>query len=296
MKKFMLVGCLCLFTLFAVDVQAQCRGGRCGRGRVYAAQPTTTTTPVTPIPLTIENGEAVPVEMDESSEAALVDGSSAEIPSIAEPLTGNADTVTEANESSLPEVTAPQKLRRMRRVCSSNGCYYVYVDESPCANGKCPATGQHTQATRSLLGATKTVTKDVTEEDGVKTTTTTTKREGPRREVEKTKVVIEGSGTEFESRVLAVLNQTRMSAGLPPLEWDETLAVGCRQHSSWLNSGGWGHAGGCTECIAKSTGSAESVAKMWLNSPSHRAIIMSSGARTVGIGCMGQGHTLRTGR
>ncbi len=164
------------------------------------------------------------------------------------------------------------------------------------ADEESPVGDSHTVAVQSLAGVTKTVTQGKTESVGVSVTTTTVNREGPLRSVEKIKTVIEGEGTEFEAQVLAILNEQRAKSGLSPLIWDESIADGARTHSRWLNSGGWGHASGYVECIARSTGTAEKVAWTWLNSAPHRAIIMSPHAQRVGIGCVGQGHTLRTER
>lgn len=302
MRKFVLSLSVIMFCAFAFDVHAQCFGGRCGLSRransytqphpfqgiqsieaVFASQETPTVTD--PLPETseviIENqSEALPEIPAESivEPAPVPEPAPEPVPELApEPIP---EPVPELAPELAPEPATPA-LQGGGSACAT------------CQNANCPyRQGLNGTYTRSFAGATRTVSQNVEEADGVTTTTQTVTHNGPFREFERTTTVIEGQGTEFEARVLAVLNDYRARAGLAPLTWDESIAQGARGHSSLINSGGWGHAPGHTECIARGNMTPEGVAHMWLNSAPHRAIIMSRASR-VGIGCVGIGHTLR---
>ena len=108
--------------------------------------------------------------------------------------------------------------------------------------------------------------------------------------------------TEAEHRVLALVNRDRQAAGLPPLLWDERVAEVARGHSQEMRR---------TKVVAHispTTGNAadrvraakiktpvvlENVARAYgigeahqglMNSPGHRANVMSSAATHIGIG------------
>ena len=97
----------------------------------------------------------------------------------------------------------------------------------------------------------------------------------------------------FAARVIALINQNRALAGLPPLKVDINLVNGCQNHSQWMQSYGFQHASnGGRECIAMGVNTPESLVNMWMNSSGHRAIIMGWGT-WIGIGSAGTYHTLR---
>lgn len=99
----------------------------------------------------------------------------------------------------------------------------------------------------------------------------------------------------FCRRVAELINAQRAALGLPALELDTSLCVGCDRHSSWMASGGgFQHAyyAGTRECIAYGVRSPEAVVNLWLNSSGHRAIILGGG-RILGVGCSGSYWTLR---
>ena len=97
----------------------------------------------------------------------------------------------------------------------------------------------------------------------------------------------------FAARVIALINQHRARAGLPPLKADINLVNGCQNHSRWMLSYGFQHAAnGGRECIAMGVNTPESLVNMWMNSSGHRAIIMGWGT-WIGIGSAGTYHTLR---
>lgn len=98
----------------------------------------------------------------------------------------------------------------------------------------------------------------------------------------------------FALKVMELINLHRSRVGLPPLTIDNSLVIGCQQHSRYMASYGFGHAYGIggMECIAMGVNTPESVVNMWLNSSGHRAIIMSRGTK-FGFGSFGTFHTLR---
>ena len=107
---------------------------------------------------------------------------------------------------------------------------------------------------------------------------------------------------DAESRLLALMNRDRGTAGLPPLVWDERVAEVARAHSREM------HATGVVAHVSPTTGSAadrvkaaglktavvlENIARAQspgqahlglMNSPGHRANILSGVATHVGIG------------
>ena len=94
----------------------------------------------------------------------------------------------------------------------------------------------------------------------------------------------------------AIVNARRALFGLPPLEIDLGMTQECENHSNWMNSGGgFQHGyylGGARECIARGIGTAEAAIDLWMNSASHRAIILGRGKK-IGIGRAGTYWTLR---
>ena len=98
----------------------------------------------------------------------------------------------------------------------------------------------------------------------------------------------------FCLRVIELVNAHRKALGLPALEADSTLCLGCDNHSLWMQSNGFQHAYGIggRVCIAMGVRTPEAVVNMWLNSSGHRAILLGSG-RIIGVGFSGVYWTLR---
>lgn len=94
--------------------------------------------------------------------------------------------------------------------------------------------------------------------------------------------------------VSTLVNDQRKALGLPALQVDNTLCLGCDNHSLWMQSNGFQHAYGIggRECIAMGVRTPEAVVNMWLNSSGHRAILLGSG-RIIGVGFSGVYWTLR---
>ena len=107
--------------------------------------------------------------------------------------------------------------------------------------------------------------------------------------------------SSVEGALIDEVNRVRASHGLPPLVVDVALQRAARAHSAaMLRTGYFGHGGFPTrmrrfgvrgprlgENIAWGTGasaSAQSIVRMWLGSPGHRANLLRRGWRRVGIG------------
>jgi uncharacterized protein YkwD len=109
-----------------------------------------------------------------------------------------------------------------------------------------------------------------------------------------------------EAEVHRLVNEHRFGMGLPALEWNETIAIECRQHSQDMASThtlshdgfnerinkigetiSWSWAG---ENVAYNY-SAEDVVNAWLNSPGHKSNIESNSNLT-GVGVAYDGNTI----
>lgn len=84
---------------------------------------------------------------------------------------------------------------------------------------------------------------------------------------------------------VAILNQMRASAGLPPVAYDANLSAWASQNNSAQNSMGLGHHvnPGSYQNSGWNYGSASEVANAWMNSPGHRAAMLANGISRVGI-------------
>ena len=90
--------------------------------------------------------------------------------------------------------------------------------------------------------------------------------------------------TESESAVIAETNQARAEAGLPELVVDCRLMGRARRHANRMASEGFfAHSSGATENIAHGQPHATAVVRTWLNSPGHRANILSRSSTRIGV-------------
>jgi uncharacterized protein YkwD len=93
-----------------------------------------------------------------------------------------------------------------------------------------------------------------------------------------------------EAAVLGALNDARLETGIPAVSLAPELAAGARAYAEALvEEDLFVHAGlvGMGELLAWGTGSlgdAGAVVDLWLESPAHRAILLSSRFRHAGIG------------
>jgi len=101
----------------------------------------------------------------------------------------------------------------------------------------------------------------------------------------------------YDSRLLVLINQARVGAGLPTLSLFEPLTQQARRWSermaandSLTHDGSFGDKAGtiCSlssgrENIAFTTGSADSMFRMYMNSPGHRAAILSADTQFLGL-------------
>lgn len=90
--------------------------------------------------------------------------------------------------------------------------------------------------------------------------------------------------TETEAQVIAETNQARAEAGLPELVIDCRLMGRARRHANRMASEGFfAHSSGATENIAFGQPHATAVVRTWLNSPGHRANILSRHNSRIGV-------------
>jgi uncharacterized protein YkwD len=90
--------------------------------------------------------------------------------------------------------------------------------------------------------------------------------------------------TESESAVIAETNQARVQAGLPELVIDCRLMGRARRHANRMASEGFfSHSSGAAENIAMGQPHAVAVVRTWLNSPGHRANILSRRNARIGV-------------
>ena len=116
--------------------------------------------------------------------------------------------------------------------------------------------------------------------------------------------VVPAQAATVQSNVVSLVNQNRVSAGLPALRHDPTLdaaaqewaaqmsATGVFQHSSnaWRAAripAGWRSHG---ENIAAGYRSEAAVMTAWMNSPGHRNNILNSGFTRIGVGYVAAGN------
>ncbi|MCO5260413.1 MAG: CAP domain-containing protein [Crocinitomicaceae bacterium] len=124
------------------------------------------------------------------------------------------------------------------------------------------------------------------------------------------KEMILSSNTAEETRLLELINIERAKNGSSPLVWSEDLARACRYHAYDQGSQGYfshdtydvsnnkqNKIGGTFdrinkfskravdgECIAAGNSTAEATFQQWMDSPSHRSIILEKSSKTIGIG------------
>lgn len=84
---------------------------------------------------------------------------------------------------------------------------------------------------------------------------------------------------------VAILNQMRASAGLPPVSYDPSLSSWASQNNAAQSSRGLGHHvnPGAMQNSGWNYGSAAAVAQGWMASPGHRAAMLAAGISRVGI-------------
>jgi hypothetical protein len=83
----------------------------------------------------------------------------------------------------------------------------------------------------------------------------------------------------------AILNGYRAAAGLPPLTYDHELSAWAAHNNSEQSSRGLGHHvnPNCHQNCAWNLSDATSVAELWMNSPGHRATMLSPSVSHFGI-------------
>lgn len=90
--------------------------------------------------------------------------------------------------------------------------------------------------------------------------------------------------TEGEAQIIAETNRARAEAGLPELVIDCRLMGRARRHANRMATEGFfAHSNGATENIASGQPHAEAAVRTWLNSPGHRANILSGRHSRIGV-------------
>jgi uncharacterized protein YkwD len=105
------------------------------------------------------------------------------------------------------------------------------------------------------------------------------------------------AATASEKRVLRLIDSARQSHGLPPLRDSDSLCRSARRHSGYMVAHNYfGHLGRIRasrrfrrrgEALAMYSGwrmRPHRVLRLWLNSPPHRALVLSRGMRFAGVG------------
>lgn len=90
--------------------------------------------------------------------------------------------------------------------------------------------------------------------------------------------------TGAEQNVLKLTNQERVARGLPPLQIDESLVQSARQHANWMASRRiLQHTSKPVgENIAMGQNDSNEAVRSWMNSPGHRANILSRSWNRIG--------------
>jgi uncharacterized protein YkwD len=89
----------------------------------------------------------------------------------------------------------------------------------------------------------------------------------------------------IEFNVVSFTNQERSRYGLPPLEVDKELMDTAREHAAWMtrNRSMVHTRRPLAENIAMGQPDSTNVVRAWMNSPGHRANILNSGHRKIGV-------------
>lgn len=108
----------------------------------------------------------------------------------------------------------------------------------------------------------------------------------PKQAVERTTEALKSAVENTVDHIfIARANVIRASYGLQPLVVDSYLDQGSNQHANWMASYGvLQHATGYVEIIAQNWTGPFASFDQWLNSPAHRAILLSSYYTRAGFG------------
>lgn len=100
--------------------------------------------------------------------------------------------------------------------------------------------------------------------------------------------------TAAEQNLLDMTNKERVARGLPPFEIDESLVQSARDHANWMASRRiMQHTRKPVgENIAQGQATSDSAIRTWMNSPPHRANMLSRGWTKIGAA----GYTSPEGR
>jgi hypothetical protein len=114
----------------------------------------------------------------------------------------------------------------------------------------------------------------------------------------------------MEQDLFRMTNAARSEQGLPPLQWDDSLAHAAKAHAALILQNGQlsheypgeasltaraGQAGAHFQTIAENIAegpSVNSIQKQWMNSPPHRANILDANLNAIGFSVVQRGDTL----
>jgi uncharacterized protein YkwD len=172
---------------------------------------------------------------------------------------------------------------------------------------KTKKTSETTAPTEEPSENTTKAPKETTTKETKATTTTEAPKETTTAAPETTKKETQSdsqrdtSGSYNDSmakEVLTKVNEQRAANGLAPLSWSGSLAKGAKYRATeivikWDHSrpdgSDWYTAPGCEdsygENLAKGYGSVDSAMDGWMNSAGHRANILKSDYKTLGVAC-----------
>jgi uncharacterized protein YkwD len=100
-----------------------------------------------------------------------------------------------------------------------------------------------------------------------------------------TPALVETSLNSVESALVQETNATRARHGRPPLALDTSLLRSARRHAQWMtrNRSLRHTSAAVAENIAMGQSSSSEVIRDWMNSPGHRANILNSNYRRIGV-------------
>ena len=157
-----------------------------------------------------------------------------------------------------------------------------------------------TENTKDSDESTKKTKKTKTTEDTTKAPDSGKTTEAPKETTKKAPLG-DTSGSyndDMAKEVLGLVNQIRADNGLAPLSWSGSLVKGAKSRATEIVVK-WAHkrpdgsdfwdAPGCEDAygenLGKGYGSAAAVVDGWMNSPTHKANILKSEYKTLGVAC-----------
>lgn len=225
----------------------------------------------------------------ESVPSITIDISDMTLPEMTIPTESTSETSEESKETSA-ETTEPDESTKKTKKTSEE-------------TTKAPKDGSTTSAPKETTSAPKETTSEPKETTSAPKETTATPKETTTAPTETTKKASLGdtSGSyndDMAKEVLGLVNQQRAANGLAPLSWSNGLTKGAKSRATEIvvrwdhtrpDGSAWYEAPGCEDAYGENLGmgygSAAAVVDGWMNSPTHRANILKSEYKTLGVAC-----------